>query len=163
MSLLYSHNEYINIPVKSFTTENIYNVSLKVNKNSFNFDLECSCGDRFNKGKRTNCKHIAHVIQHCIDNLFAKSDLVYNTNTIIPEEYENNLVIPVQSFASDNMYYVLIKNNKNNHNFDINCSCGTNFNLDKRTKCKHISFIVKSLIESHNNNQFISEFNNITI
>ena len=57
----------IMIPVKSFTSEDVYTVSIKLNKHHRKFNLECNCGSKFSIGKRNKCKHILYTIMSLLE------------------------------------------------------------------------------------------------
>lgn len=64
----------------------------------------------------------------------------------IPQDYSNEIIIPVKSFTSENIYTVIFKLNKNHKRFNLECNCGSKFSIAKRNKCKHISYVIMSLL-----------------
>lgn len=46
------------IPIKSFTSNNIYYITILYNKFNDRLDFNCTCGLHFNGRLRNNCKHI---------------------------------------------------------------------------------------------------------
>jgi hypothetical protein len=70
----------------------------------------------------------------------------------------NNIYIPVKSFTSNNIYYIIILYNKHTNEKEFNCTCGLKNNISCRTRCKHIKKIKKILEEEdkiNDNNIFI--------
>lgn len=58
--------------------------------------------------------------------------------------------IPVKSSSSNDIYFVSV--NSNNQNFDLECTCGLKFGIGKRKKCKHITYIINTMLEEKNFN-----------
>ena len=65
----------------------------------------------------------------------------------IPQDYSNGVLIPFKSFTSDDIYTINIILNKKTSKWKFECNCGTKFNIGKRNKCKHISYIIFSMLE----------------
>jgi hypothetical protein len=77
----------------------------------------------------------------------------YELSTIlpdIPQDYSNGVSIPFKSFTSKDIYVVTLNLNKASKKWKFQCNCGTKFNIGKRTKCKHISYLILSLFEELN-------------
>ena len=72
-----------------------------------------------------------------------------------------NSCIPIKSFTSEDIYYISILYNKYNKKLEFNCTCGLKFNIQYRTKCKHIAEIKKTLNEQPNSKK--DEINNILL
>jgi len=72
-----------------------------------------------------------------------------------------NSRIPIKSFTSEDIYYISILYNKYNKKLEFNCTCGLKFNIQYRTKCKHIAEIKKTLNEQPNSKR--DEINNILL
>ena len=53
----------IKIPVNSYSSNSVYNVSIFYDKNLNKYKMNCSCGEKFNIGKRKKCKHINNILQ----------------------------------------------------------------------------------------------------
>jgi hypothetical protein len=53
--------------------------------------------------------------------------------------------IPVKSSSSTDIYYISVKSN--NTNFDLECTCGLKFGIGKRKKCKHINYVINTILE----------------
>lgn len=58
-----SHFNQLIIPINSFSSNSVYNVSIFYVKNLNKYKMNCSCGEKFNIGKRKKCKHINNVLQ----------------------------------------------------------------------------------------------------
>ena len=68
----------------------------------------------------------------------------------IPQDYSNGVTIPFKSYTSEDIYTINIILNKKTLKWNFECNCGTKFNIGKRTKCKHISYILFSMLEELN-------------
>jgi hypothetical protein len=75
----------------------------------------------------------------------------------IPQDYSNGVTIPFKSFTSEDMYIVNITLNKKTLKWKFECNCGTKFNIGKRIKCKHISYIIFSMLEELNSPEINEE------
>ena len=65
-------NNILKIPIKSFSSNDIYSVTIYVN-NKNEFCGECNCGLKFNVGLRKKCKHIRHCINNLINPILKES------------------------------------------------------------------------------------------
>jgi hypothetical protein len=74
-----SHFTEINIPVNSFSSSSVYNVSIFYQKNLNKYKITCSCGEKFNVGKRKKCKHINNVLNSMY------KDIEYTKNNIFKD------------------------------------------------------------------------------
>lgn len=63
---------------------------------------------------------------------------------------ENTLTIPIQSMTSEDEYNIRIVLNNDTRDFDLLCTCGMKFTGQIRTKCKHINYVILSLLEKRN-------------
>jgi hypothetical protein len=158
--------ENISFPLKSFTTKDTYNLSIDVDKNKKKFIVSsCNCGIKFGRSLRTSCKHIDKIskmsfnkmiktyekslIKESIHEIIDKVPIVNNFDFDIDdidnnsENNENKLYIHVKSSISNEEYKIFV-----DEKFILTCTCGMQFGLNFRKKCKHIDHISKlSLIE----------------
>ena len=67
----------LKIPVKSFTSNDTYYVTIFVNRND-QFDANCTCGLKFNVGVRNKCKHIAYCVSNLIDPMMKQNKLEFD-------------------------------------------------------------------------------------
>jgi len=63
---------------------------------------------------------------------------------------ENTLIIPIQSMTTNDEYNIRIVLNNDTRDFDLLCTCGMKFTGQIRTKCKHINYVILSLLEKRN-------------
>ena len=143
--------ENISFPLKSFTSKDIYKLSIDIHRNKKKFIvLNCDCGLQFGRSLRTSCKHIDKIskmtfnkmiktyekslIKKSIHEMIDETPIVINTI----DNNENKLYIPVKSLTSDEEYKIFV-----DENFVLTCTCGMQFGLNFRTKCKHIDQISK--------------------
>jgi hypothetical protein len=66
---------------------------------------------------------------------------------LISKNSDNLAIIHVSSFSQDKKYNVYLQKNKNNMYFL--CDCGEQFRAGKRKKCKHIKFILSSILQKY--------------
>ena len=111
----------ITISINSFSSYSVYNVSIFYVDNLDKYKINCSCGEKFNIGKRKKCKHINYVLQSLyrdIEN--AKNNIFRN---VISKKNIN------KSFPSLNNMYELLENINNTiENEDI-CEISSMVNL----------------------------------
>jgi len=158
--------ENISFPLKSFTCKDTYTLSIDIHKNKKKFIvLHCSCGIKFGRSLRTSCKHIDKIskmsfnkmiktyekslIKESIHEIIDKVPIVNNFDIDdiniddinidnIDNNSENKLYIPVKSSTSNEEYKIFV-----DEKFALTCTCGMQFGLNFRTKCKHIDHISK--------------------
>lgn len=65
-------NNILKIPIKSFSSDDIYSVTIYVN-NKNEFCGECNCGLKYNVGIRKKCKHIAYCINTLVNPIIENS------------------------------------------------------------------------------------------
>ena len=145
--------ENISFPLKSFTTKDTYRLSIDLHRNKRKFIVSsCDCGLKFGRSLRTSCKHIDKIskmsfnkmiktyekslIKKSIHEMIDKVPIVNNID--INNNSENKLYIPVKSSTSNEEYKVFV-----DEKFALTCTCGIQFGLNLRTKCKHIEQISK--------------------
>ena len=156
------------IPIKSSTSDDIYNVHITYNSQLNNINYECTCGMKFGIGMRNKCKHISSVGLSFIKKLNKAKE----PDEIKAENF-NTYHIPIKSFTSDDQYCVTIKKNILEDEIYYECNCGVKYGIVKRNKCKHIAYIIVNLNQSININinkkfdtiakDLSSEFENICI
>jgi hypothetical protein len=146
--------ENISFPLKSFTTKDTYRLSIDLHRNKRKFIVSsCDCGLKFGRFLRTSCKHIDKIskmsfnkmiktyekslIKKSIHEMIDKVPIVNNIDDI-NNNSENKLYIPVKSSTSNEEYKVFV-----DEKFALTCTCGIQFGLNLRTKCKHIEQISK--------------------
>ena len=121
-----SHFTEINIPVNSFSSKSIYNISIFYEKNFNKYKITCSCGEKFNVGKRKKCKHINNVlnslykdIENTKNNIF--SDYIISKGSENkPFPCLNNIFAILEQIDKDIQEYDGInQNNENLHMMDI--------------------------------------------
>jgi hypothetical protein len=66
------------IPVKSFTSEDIYYISILYNKYKKNLEFNCTCGFKFNMQNRNNCKHITEIKKSLNENNSSQKEQLNN-------------------------------------------------------------------------------------
>lgn len=154
--------ENISFLLKSFTCKDIYTLSIDFHKNKKKFIVSsCNCGIKFGRSLRTSCKHIDKIskmsfnkmiktyekslIKESIHEIIDKVQIVNNfdfdidnIDDIDDNNSENKLFIPVKSSASNEEYKVFV-----DEKIALTCTCGMQFGLNFRTKCKHIDQISK--------------------
>ena len=65
------------IPIKSFTSEDIYYINILYNKSKKKLEFNCTCGTKFNIPIRNNCKHIKEI-KKSFDEIPVKKDEINN-------------------------------------------------------------------------------------
>ena len=58
----------LSIPIKSSTSDDIYNVLIYYDDDLEDYDFRCSCGVKFNVGLRIKCKHITFIKEEITTN-----------------------------------------------------------------------------------------------
>jgi len=66
------------IAIKSFTSEDIYYISILHNKYNNKIELNCTCGLKFNVRNRSKCKHILEVKKILNEESETKKDEINN-------------------------------------------------------------------------------------
>jgi len=66
------------IPIKSFTSEDIYYINILYNKNKKKLEFNCTCGLKFNIPQRTKCKHILEIKKTLNEQPDSKKDEINN-------------------------------------------------------------------------------------
>ena len=56
------------IPIKSSTSEDIYNVFINYDNIIEEYEFKCTCGLKFNVGLRVKCKHISFIKEEITTN-----------------------------------------------------------------------------------------------
>jgi len=148
--------ENILFPLKSFTTKDTYTLSIDLDRNKRKFIvLHCNCGLKFGRSYRTSCKHIDKIssmtfnkmiktyekslIKKSIHEMIDKVPLINNINNNNNHDInEHKLYILVKSSTTNEEYKVFV-----DETFKLTCTCGIQFGLNLRTKCKHIDQISK--------------------
>jgi Ca2+-dependent lipid-binding protein len=95
------------------------------------------------KRKRLDSKRV--VLQKLIPKYIIGSILSKDRKCV-----ENTLTIPIQSMTSEDEYNIRIVLNNDTRDFDLLCTCGMKFTGQIRTKCKHINYVILSLLEKRN-------------
>ena len=49
------------VPIKSFSSKDIYYITIVYNKSRKRLEFNCTCGLKFDIGQRTKCKHITKI------------------------------------------------------------------------------------------------------
>jgi len=147
------------IPLKSFTSDDIYYINISLDKTLDKIKYNCTCGNKYGVGYRTRCKHISHIKLLCFDNI----DIGVKTSS----KEIDKCFIPINSIESGNVYCVTININKVTNKVHYECTCGS-FYGTFRDKCKHISYVYINLLKnlkSINNieEKLLEDFCNITI
>ena len=150
--------ENISFPLKSFTTKDTYTLSIDIHRNKKKFIvIHCDCGLKFGRSFRTSCKHIDKIskmsynkmiktyekslIKESIHIMIDKVPIISNNyfDNFDNNDYsENKLYIPIKSSTSKEEYKIFV-----DEHFALTCTCGMQFGLNLRTKCKHIDHISK--------------------
>jgi len=73
------NSSFINtcIPIKSFTSEDIYYISILYNKYN-KLEFNCTCGLKFNIRYRSKCKHISEVTKKLNEHSNSRKDEINN-------------------------------------------------------------------------------------
>jgi len=103
----------ITILINSFSSYSVYNVSIFYVDNLDKYKINCSCGEKFNIGKRKKCKHINYVLHSLyrdIEN--AKNNIFRN---VISKQNIN------KPFPSLNNMYELLENINNTIENEDSC------------------------------------------
>jgi hypothetical protein len=139
------------IPIKSYTTDDIYHVSVLYDITLKEVIYSCTCGIKYGIGMRNKCKHISNIKSLSFKKL-------NNIDIGIRESFEDIDIysIPIKSFNSNDNYYVTVKIEKSSNKVNYQCTCGDKHGL-KRTKCKHISFIYINLLDVLNSTDNIDK------
>jgi len=66
------------IPIKSFTSEEIYYISILYNKSNNKLEFNCTCGLKFNIRYRSKCKHISEVKKNLNEHSDSRKDEMNN-------------------------------------------------------------------------------------
>jgi hypothetical protein len=109
--------------INSFSSYSVYNVSIFYVDNLDKYKINCSCGEKFNIGKRKKCKHINYVLQSLyrdIEN--AKNNIFRN---VISKKNIN------KSFPSLNNMYELLENINNTIENEYICEISSMVNLSE--------------------------------
>jgi hypothetical protein len=101
-----SHFNELIIPINSFSSNSIYNVSIFYLKNLNKYKMNCSCGEKFNIGKREKCKHINNILKSLYRDIDNSKNNIFK-NFIVKN---NDIDKPFPSL--NNMYELLEKINK---------------------------------------------------
>lgn len=76
------NSQFINIntciPIKSFTSEDIYYISILYNKYNNKLEFNCTCGLKFNIRYRSKCKHISEVTKKLNEQFDSRKDEINN-------------------------------------------------------------------------------------
>ena len=152
-------NGQLCIPVKSFTSDDIYYINVLLDKDLNKIKYNCNCGNKYSVGSRSKCKHISHIKLSCFDNI----NIGIKTFSKEIDKY----FIPINSIESCNIYCVTITINKDKKDVNYECTCGS-FYGKFRNKCKHISYVyINSLknLETVNNTEeeLLEDFCKISI
>lgn len=127
------------IPIKSFTSDDIYYINISLDKNLDNIKYNCTCGNKYGTGLRSRCKHISHIKLSCFDNI----DVGIKTSSKEIDKY----FIPINSIESSKIYCVTITLDKVKHQVNYECTCGSSYGIF-RNKCKHISRVYINSLEN---------------
>ena len=87
MSLNNSHLININscIKIKSYTSDDLYYISILYNINKQDVEFNCTCGLKYNKIYRNNCKHIKDFKKNIIDKYNFEKDEKDKINNILSD------------------------------------------------------------------------------
>jgi hypothetical protein len=66
------------IPIKSFTSDDVYYISILYNKHKKKLEFICTCGLKFNIPQRTKCKHILEIKKTLNEQPDSKKDEINN-------------------------------------------------------------------------------------
>ena len=58
----------LSIPIKSSTSDDIYNVLIYYDDDLEDYEFKCTCGLKFNVGLRIKCKHITFIKEEITTN-----------------------------------------------------------------------------------------------
>ena len=118
----------------------VYTVDFVFNESTYQLEGECTCGIKFNCGKRKKCKHIDYLARFFLTGENFQSNVVE----------DNSLAFNVKSERNDDVYYVEFFYNESTYKLDAECTCGVKFNRGRRNKCKHIDYVVKNMLNNEN-------------
>jgi hypothetical protein len=122
--------------IDSETSDDVYKVDFVFNDSTYQLEGECTCGVKFNCGKRKKCKHIDYIAR------FVLTGENFQSNVF----EENSLAFNVNSERNDDVYYVEFFYDESTYKLEAECTCGVKFNCGRRNKCKHIDYVVKNML-----------------